>query len=86
MKFNPLSTLFAFYWAATGTFMAFMVFMSYGDIPVLSSALVSCFSAFLFYGAARFLMREKPYTWKRERPFPLFMTKEERQEEWTRDA
>lgn len=78
MKFNPLSTLMAFYWGGVGAFCGVMTIRAYGRGEHEIASLVGTFTLFLLYGAVRFLMREKPYTWKRARPFRLFMTEEER--------
>lgn len=84
MKFNPLSTLMSLYWASVGVLCGYMAYTFSQETAPWRSIVIVPFSLFLLYGAVRLLMREKPYTWKRERPFWLFMTKEERHEDFKR--
>lgn len=78
MKFNLQACLLSVYWFLAAGFCTLMASRAYGraDFPI--AGMNGIFSLFLLYGAIRLLLREKPYTWKRERPFWLFMTKEER--------
>jgi len=85
MKFNHLSIMMSVYWAAVGIFCGFMSFSAYQRDDFAISAFVASCSIFLLYGAIRLFLREKPYTWKREHPFWLFMTKEERREDFKKE-
>ena len=78
MKFGFLSTLLAVYWAGIGTICGFIMISGYPDNSIWITLLVSSCSIFLLYGATRLLLRENPYAWKRDRPFRLFATGEER--------
>lgn len=78
MKLNPFACFFSIYWFLAAAYCGKHAYLSCldSDYPVMAFRVAS--TLFLIYGGVRCLMREKPYTWKRERPFWLFMTKEER--------